>query len=166
MERALFVGRFQPFHNGHKKSIEQILEEVDEAVIAIGSADSSHTNSNPFTAGERIEMIHESFKNRRDELFFIPIVDIERNALWVKHIESFCPEFSVIYTNNKLVSQLFSEEGFEVKNHGLMDRNRLSGTEVRTRIANDTNWEELVPQGTTQKIREINGTDRIQDIER
>ena len=55
--RALFVGRFQPFHNGHIHAIGEILEESDELIIVVGSAQMSHEPDNPFTAGERLEMI-------------------------------------------------------------------------------------------------------------
>ncbi|MEM2947357.1 MAG: adenylyltransferase/cytidyltransferase family protein, partial [Candidatus Bathyarchaeia archaeon] len=38
VKRGLFVGRFQPFHKGHLSVIEDILKEVDELVIVVGSA--------------------------------------------------------------------------------------------------------------------------------
>ncbi|MGB9827817.1 MAG: adenylyltransferase/cytidyltransferase family protein, partial [Thermosphaera sp.] len=31
-------GRFQPFHNGHYSALRSLLEEYDEAVLAVGSA--------------------------------------------------------------------------------------------------------------------------------
>ena len=57
MTRALFVGRFQPFHYGHLHAVESILKENDELLLVVGSAQMSHEPDNPFTAGERIEMI-------------------------------------------------------------------------------------------------------------
>ena len=54
---ALFVGRFQPFHFGHLHAIKKILEESEELLIVVGSAQMSHEPDNPFTAGERLEMI-------------------------------------------------------------------------------------------------------------
>ena len=62
MARGLFVGRFQPFHNGHLEAVKSILRECDEAVIAVGSSQKSHEPDNLFTVGERIEMIYESLK--------------------------------------------------------------------------------------------------------
>jgi nicotinamide-nucleotide adenylyltransferase len=53
--RGFYIGRFQPYHNGHQHMVEEIIEEVDELVLGIGSADASHTVRNPFTAGERWE---------------------------------------------------------------------------------------------------------------
>ncbi|HDJ89497.1 MAG TPA: nicotinamide-nucleotide adenylyltransferase, partial [Thermoprotei archaeon] len=55
--RGLFIGRFQPFHLGHFYALKWILSKVDEVIIGIGSAQVSYTIKNPFTLGERIEMI-------------------------------------------------------------------------------------------------------------
>jgi nicotinamide-nucleotide adenylyltransferase len=52
------VGRFQPFHIGHLALARQILGECDELVIAIGSAQFNFIEKDPFTAGERVVMIH------------------------------------------------------------------------------------------------------------
>ena len=56
--RGLMVGRFQPFHNGHLYLSNQILQECDELIIAIGSAQFNYIYKDPFTAGERVLMIH------------------------------------------------------------------------------------------------------------
>ncbi|MEM1589096.1 MAG: adenylyltransferase/cytidyltransferase family protein, partial [Candidatus Bathyarchaeia archaeon] len=48
-KRGLFVGRFQPFHKGHLQAVKEILDEVDELVIVVGSAQYSHRIDNPFT---------------------------------------------------------------------------------------------------------------------
>ena len=42
VNRAFYIGRFQPFHKGHLKVISQIAREVDELVIGIGSAHEPH----------------------------------------------------------------------------------------------------------------------------
>ncbi|MEM2915309.1 MAG: adenylyltransferase/cytidyltransferase family protein, partial [Candidatus Bathyarchaeia archaeon] len=55
--RALYVGRFQPFHLGHLEAVKYMLRNSKEVIIVIGSAQESHTLTNPFTAGERVYMI-------------------------------------------------------------------------------------------------------------
>ncbi|MBS7649487.1 adenylyltransferase/cytidyltransferase family protein, partial [Candidatus Bathyarchaeota archaeon] len=55
--RALYVGRFQPFHLGHLEAAKYILQNAREIIIVVGSAQESHTLENPFTAGERVYMI-------------------------------------------------------------------------------------------------------------
>jgi len=52
--RGLLVGRMQPVHLGHLQVIRRILDEVDEVIIGVGSAQLSHTIKDPFTAGERV----------------------------------------------------------------------------------------------------------------
>jgi nicotinamide-nucleotide adenylyltransferase len=60
VKRGLYVGRFQPFHNGHLDAIKYALNSVDELVIVIGSAQYSHHSHNPFTAGERLTMVRRA----------------------------------------------------------------------------------------------------------
>ena len=35
-KRALYIGRFQPYHRGHHAVIREIASEVDEIIICIG----------------------------------------------------------------------------------------------------------------------------------
>jgi nicotinamide-nucleotide adenylyltransferase len=60
MSRGFYIGRFQPYHNGHHSVLERIARSVDEIVIGVGSAQLSHTLDNPFTAGERVLMLTRS----------------------------------------------------------------------------------------------------------
>jgi len=61
--KALFIGRFQPFHNGHAEVVRFLSKEYDEFIIGIGSAQSSHEIENPFTAKERTKMIKAFLKS-------------------------------------------------------------------------------------------------------
>lgn len=54
---AVFIGRFQPFHNGHKRAIDAALKIAEKVIIVIGSADQPRTPKNPWTATERAAMI-------------------------------------------------------------------------------------------------------------
>ena len=38
MKRALFIGRFQPFHKAHLSDVKLALKECDKIIIAIGSS--------------------------------------------------------------------------------------------------------------------------------
>ncbi len=57
MIRGLYIGRFQPYHNGHDKMMSIISSNVDEVIIGIGSSQESYTLYNPFTYEERLRMI-------------------------------------------------------------------------------------------------------------
>ena len=65
VKRGLYVGRFQPFHLGHLSAIKHVLEEADDLVIVVGSAQYSHNVNNPFTAGERLVMIRKALEEGR-----------------------------------------------------------------------------------------------------
>ncbi|WP_432645403.1 nicotinamide-nucleotide adenylyltransferase [Methanobrevibacter sp.] len=165
--RGILIGRMQPVHNGHMQVIDSILEEVDEIIIGIGSAQLSHSIKNPFTAGERIVMINQALAERGidpSRYYIIPMQDINFNALWVSHVNMLTPPFTKVYSGNNLVKQLFLEEGYEVKQPPLYDRLQLSGTEVRRRMIENENWQELVPNATVNLIKEINGVERIKNL--
>src|SRR3972149_5821707 len=77
--RGLLIGRYQPFHLGHLQCIQHVLKKLPEVIIAIGSAQFSHTLHNPFTAGERLTMIRlamDEAKIDASKYYAIPIRDL------------------------------------------------------------------------------------------
>lgn len=166
MKRAVYIGRFQPYHNGHQSVIDRIAEENDEIIIGIGSAQFSHDPENPFTAGERLLMITRSLRKMKCPVYVIPIEDIMRNALWVSHLKSMVPPFDTIYTGNPLVMRLFTEIGVPVCSPAMYERDTHSGTEIRRRMEKGEPWEHLVPEDVVSVIQEIKGVERIRDLGR
>ncbi|MHC1579652.1 MAG: nicotinamide-nucleotide adenylyltransferase [Candidatus Alkanophagales archaeon] len=165
--RALYIGRFQPYHKGHHAVIKEIATQFDEVVIVIGSAQKSHELDDPFTAGERYLMISKSL---RDDgilnYYIVPVIDVNRNAVWVSHVESLIPPVDVVFTNNALVERLFREEGYEVRKPPLFNRREYSGTEIRRRMLCGEAWEDLVPEAVVEVIKEIDGVGRLRDLAR
>jgi nicotinamide-nucleotide adenylyltransferase len=166
MKRGFYIGRFQPYHNGHQSVLEHIAGEVDEIIIGVGSAQLSHLIDNPFTAGERVLMITRSLAGIGCPLYVIPIEDIKRNALWVAHVRSMTPPFDACYSSNPLVVQLFREAGVRVLSPAMYERETLSGTEIRRRMICGESWRSLVPPSVVQVLKEINGTGRLTQIAR
>lgn len=164
--RGLFVGRFQPFHNGHLKGIEWALKRCDELVIAVGSTQRSFGRMDLFTAGERVEMIRRVLKARKldGRCITIPVSDINNNALWVSHLTSLCPEFKVVFSNNSLVKLLFSEAGRKVLEVPLFERKRCDGTYIRKLMLSGDKWKELVPHEVAGFIAESKGVERLRSI--
>ena len=163
------MGRLQPIHDGHMDVIHRILNEVDEVVIGIGSAQISHTLTDPFTAGERTMMITKALSDEgipANKHYVIPIQDIERNSLWVAQVMMLTPPFEVIYTGNPLVQRLFLEAGFKVTTPPLFNREIYSGTEVRRRILDEEDWKSLLPSPVVRVIEEIDGINRIRHLAR
>ena len=71
MAYSLFIGRWQPFHSGHKKLIQTVLDEGKNVCIAI--RDTEVSKSNPYTVEERTKAIREAFPQAK----VIIIPDIE-----------------------------------------------------------------------------------------
>ncbi len=163
VKRGLFVGRFQPVHNGHIKALEFVFSQVDEVIIGIGSAQASHTLKNPFTTSERMEMLiralNEAGMDKR--YYLIPLPDINFNAIWATYVVSMVPRFDVVFTGNSLVAQLFREKGYEVIVQPMFRKDILSATEIRKRMVEGKPWGELVPKSVAEFIKGIKGVERI-----
>lgn len=167
VKRGLFVGRFQPFHLGHLIAIKDVLEEVDELVIVIGSAQYSHNIGNPFTAGERLIMIRKALEEAAidySRVWIVPVPDVHLHMMWVSAIEGYTPHFDVVYSNEPLTRRLFIEAGCNVKAIRFHERKLYSSTEIRERMLKGESWEKLVPKSVATFIREIDGVNRLRDL--
>ncbi len=159
---ALFIGRFQPFHQGHLYMIENILENYDRLIIGIGSAQYSDTLRNPFTSEERQNMIERALAEEGiKSCQVVTIDDTNDHAIWVSYIETVVPEFSLVFSNDPITLRLFREKGHGVREPPLHRRELFSGTEVRKRMVDGRNWEELVPTVVADYIKEIDGVQRM-----
>jgi len=167
LTRALFVGRFQPFHYGHLHAIKTILNECDELVLVVGSAQMSHEHDNPFTAGERIEMIRAALNAAdipTDRYMIIPIADAPAHRVWVSAVESQTPRFDMVYSNQSLTRRLLIEAGYNVKYIEMYERGKYEATEIRRRILEAEDWSDLVPPEVYRIVQEIDGENRIRDL--
>jgi nicotinamide-nucleotide adenylyltransferase len=147
--------------------IEDVLREVDEIIIVIGSTQQSHEIDNPFTTGERITMIRGALiEDNISALryWIIPVPDLNTHMLWVSQVLGYTPQFEVVYTNEPLTKRLFIEAGFKVKSVPYHDRKIYSATEIRKQMLNGKNWQQLVPDSTAKFIEEIDGVQRLRDL--
>jgi len=167
VKRGLYVGRFQPFHLGHLSVIKDILKEIDELVIVIGSAQYSHNVNNPFTAGERLVMVREALEEAKidcSRIWIVPVPDVHLHMMWVSAVEGYVPRFDVVYSNEPLTCRLFTEAGYKVKAIRFYERKLYSSTEIRKKMLEDKSWEELVPKSVAAFIKEIDGVSRLRDL--
>lgn len=163
--RALLLGRFQPFHCGHLKVVKEIAKNSEYVVIAVGSAQYSHSLENPFTAGERYTMISRTMETEGIKNYhLVTIEDLHRYAAWVSHVVSQTPKFDVLYAHNPLSLRLFREGGFSVVELELHEPGKYSGTEIRRRMIAQEEWRNLVPKDVVEVIDEINGVDRLKEL--
>ena len=165
--RALYVGRFQPFHLGHLEAVRYILSREPEIIIVVGSAQYSHSLDNPFTTGERVTMIRLALDEagiNPSRYFIIPVPDLHMHMTWVAYVVNYVPRFDVVYTNEPVTHRLFLESGYRVESIPYFRREVYSATEIRRRILCGESWEELVPRSVARFIKEIGGEQRLRDL--
>ena len=71
---SLTIGRFQPFHDGHKALINTVLAEGKNVCIAM--RDTPISDTDPYTLKQREKMIRQAFPDK-ERVKIIAIPDIE-----------------------------------------------------------------------------------------
>lgn len=82
----VYIGRFQPFHNGHAALLRQALAEAERVVLVLGSARSARSVRNPFTAQERKQMIQAAMGEQASRLLFVEVRDYYDDARWANAV--------------------------------------------------------------------------------
>ena len=172
---AVFIGRFQPYHNGHFKVIEHGLTVADRVLVLIGSATSPRCHRNPFTYDERAKMIQGSFSQN---VIVMPLEDASYNdAEWVSNVQKAVQQhatddqIALIGHSKDATSyylKLFPQWGsVEVPSYG-----SVSGTAIRTSYFSTIGhmWlndaETQVPESTKKLLvgfYDTNGYNKIKD---
>ena len=162
---GLLIGRFQPFHLGHLDAVLFGLSRTENLFICIGSSNKSNERRNPFSAKERREMIISSIEPsmaERIKIFDIP--DVGDHEKWAFEIDKIVPKYDVVFTNDEFTQTLFEKREMNVVPVVLKDREKFSGTNIRKLIADDKNWQDLVPRGTKKVLDLIDAKNRLKNL--
>ena len=124
-KKAMFIGRWQPLHNGHKWLISQKLDQGVPVLICV--RDIPPDEKNPFTTEQTIDMLETVYQDCDVEVISIP--DIE----------------SVNYGRGV---------GYGIVEHvPPKDIGFISATSIREKIANnDDSWKNSVDSKIHQKV--------------
>jgi nicotinamide-nucleotide adenylyltransferase len=153
---------------GHIAAIKFALTNVDELIIVIGSSQASYDHQNPFTAGERLSMIKDSLNADTlidcKKTLIVPVPDTNVHSTWTHSVDMLVPKYDVVFTNNAFTGYLFIQRNILVTEPKLLNRNDLSGTEIRRRMLKNIKWTHLVTEQTQIVIQKINGVERVKKI--
>lgn len=90
-DTTVYIGRFNPFHNGHAHVLKLALETSKLVVVLVGSSGAARNTKNPLTFEERKNMIEEWYRSNYVEgtrLVIEPIRDYPYNdALWIRQVQ-------------------------------------------------------------------------------
>lgn len=86
----VFIGRFQPFHQGHLRVINAALERAGHVVILCGSAHRPRCLRNPLDFVERERMIRAVLKpSDVEHISVLPVMDqIYNEEAWVRRVQT------------------------------------------------------------------------------
>ena len=86
----VFIGRFQPFHCGHKAVIDEALKRADNVIMLIGSANLPRSLRNPFSVAERTAMIKGAYSDSdADRIHCVALDDaLYNDTRWLKYVQA------------------------------------------------------------------------------
>ena len=84
----VFIGRFEPFHNGHQAVIARALSLAREVIVLVGSANTPRSIRNPWNVTEREVMIRATFPQDASRLQIRPLRDhLYNDAAWINEVQ-------------------------------------------------------------------------------
>lgn len=146
---GLVIGRFQPFHLGHKYLIEKALELCEELIIVICGPNTKN-DKNPYPYALRKQMLErflkeEGYKTRVKKIF--RSIDIPDDYEWRDIILEKAGKVDLVIGNNDEWSNSFFEEaGIPIARVGFHKRHILEGTKIRHNIKEKKPWKSRVPK--------------------
>lgn len=152
---GLFIGRFQPFHNGHLYSLRKAFESAERVIIGIGSSQVSGTETNPWSYTIRRDIVEavitrEGYPPGR--WVVQPVPDFPQDADWATYIKNMIDNMGLdihevaAVGNNEWTNGILRELGMAIYETGLYNRDELEGVKIRNMIrAQNPSWIARVP---------------------
>ncbi|TXH01671.1 MAG: hypothetical protein E6R05_05330 [Candidatus Moraniibacteriota bacterium] len=149
-KNALFIGRFQPFHNGHLYILQKCLELAERVVILVAKAEAQGEENDPWGVSDRKRMVCEAIRQigvekRVTHIFSCP--DYPSDKKWLSEVKKRVGAFDVVVSNNEWTLGVFRNAGYTVVESGLHNREELEGVKVRKLMREGkVQWRERVPR--------------------
>ena len=168
IDTIAYIGRFQPFHNGHLSTLLRGLQLAKQVVVVLGSANKPSTLKNPWNASDRQEMIRSSIPNDiyPERVKFVRADDYPGDdSGWTNQIRSLIiphtsnGKFELI-GSNKDESTYYFKFFPDIYLHQPL-KLLLSGTEIRKYYFNGaSDWETMVPGGSQKFLLDFKNTEQ------
>jgi nicotinamide-nucleotide adenylyltransferase len=165
------IGRFKPLHLGASTLLEEICKNAEEVVIGVGSSNKYNVR-NPFTYDQTKDMINEFLKQQFDNYSIVAIDDTahipgcEQGIQWRENVRRVIGELDGFVTGNLYVRELLSNHYNIIDSFDFVSAepgNRISGTVVRVKMAQNSGWESLVPEPVADYIKKNHLDDIFRD---
>lgn len=160
MKKAVFIGRFQPFHRGHHQVVDEYREEYD-LEIAIGSSEKEGTEENPLSFEERKKLIKSCYPDIEIKGIADEDSGEEGNRIWLQKVKDKTGA-EIVISQNSLVKEIVrNDEELEIIEQDLYQEDIYSGTEVRRRVKSGEEWRYLLPDCCEKEFEKL--TDKVKE---
>lgn len=174
-KHGLFIGRFQPFHNGHAEVIRQMYEECERITIIVGSAYTRpNFHRNPFNHNIRQNWIHqfcESLAHAKGNRFSgATIVAVKDRPYddqkWAADVEKYIGNDTVMYCHEKEDTTYFKWFPDTEKTFVETAAGGISATEIRQRYfdAGNYSWCSMVPEHVAKGMESMIDTPWFEEM--
>ena len=173
-----FIGRFQPFHDGHKSVVDVALTKAKKVAIVLGSHLQPRTARNPFTTQERIDMISSVYPDEvaSGRIKFVPQVDHTYNLpRWIAGVSTGVSTvahtpFTPDPVNIGLIGHSKDHSSFYLKSFptwGNIEADNLEdihATDIRNEFFNDVAVVDYLPAPVANFLHEFQHTDSFESV--
>lgn len=164
---GLAVMRAQPFHLGHKRIVDMMLDKCEQVTIALGSIQEFGTNKNPLSYETRLKMIENVYASTKDfsRVNIIGLFDINSPIDWAEYVLDFIrnnnselPKVDAYFSGSKEDASWYINA---IENVEIVDRLDINfpfvvGTTVRDMIrGKDGSWKKLISLENHKLIEDV-----------
>lgn len=169
----VFIGRFQPFHLAHMQTIKIALEQSQNVILALGSAQNERNIKNPFSAVEREQMILSNFSAAdQKRIKFVPVVDVYDDEKWQKLVKSLVSEVVEPEAKVGLIGHFKDESSYYLQLFPEWEMVELaslvgaiSATPLREAYYRGEIIESAFPLGTSEFLHKFQNTPTYQQLQ-
>lgn len=149
---GVYIGRFQPFHNGHLDTMRFAFEKAENVIIALGSYKTAQSVKNPWTAEEREEMIRACLSSdENSRVFFVYIRDHFYNEnRWLNEVQREINRLTQGDRSVTIIGNLKDESSYYVKSFPQWDfmaagfpNGVLNATDIRNAYF-ENGWDKII----------------------
>jgi bifunctional NMN adenylyltransferase/nudix hydrolase len=171
---GIYIGRFQPFHLGHLRTLNLALQKAEEVILILGSYRVAADTRNPWQLEERIAMIQACLDHQtRKRIHFVPVRDwLYSDNLWLAAIQQKVQEITegsesiVVMGHHKDASSyylhLFPQWDFLETGYYL----NLHSREIRAAYftGQEQDYRDKLPPVITHFLEQFKTSDRYQQL--
>ena len=180
-DMLVFIGRFQPFHLGHKEVVMQALSLAKEVIVVVGSSGKPSSTKNPWSFNERMGMIMDGLDLHGDDYGRVRIAPLHdqtyNDQKWAASIQAIVddrvrvacikdPKIGVIgHAKDASSYYLKMFPQWELVEHGMNDE--INATDLRALLFDKKNikyLQGLLPIATYRYIQEFSNTPAFEKL--